>query len=218
MSVGGQGWARLFRTARSLIRQVNSEHLIIDSWSLGGGTAMMLRIGHRESHDIDIFLHDAQLLSFLDPKLRDFEFEIMPSDYTGDGSRFLKLAFDGIGEIDFLVGHSLTGTPTTKQTVEGELVDLETVAEIVTKKIHYRGASITARDIFDIAAAATHDREAIVAALKARRSDVADALATIGRLKPDFVNATIAQLAIKSPYRPIACTALEDTKTLLRSI
>jgi hypothetical protein len=31
-------WARLFRIACSLIRQVNSEQLIIDSWSFGGGT------------------------------------------------------------------------------------------------------------------------------------------------------------------------------------
>jgi hypothetical protein len=88
----------------------------------------------------------AQLLSFLDPKPRDFEFEIRPSDYTGDGSRFLKLAFDGIGEIDFLVGHAMTGTPTTKQTVEGEQVDLEIVAEIIVKKIHYRGANIDVRN------------------------------------------------------------------------
>jgi hypothetical protein len=46
---------------------------------------MMLQIGHRQSEDIDIFLHDPQLLSYLDPKLHDFEFEIMPSDYQGDG-------------------------------------------------------------------------------------------------------------------------------------
>jgi hypothetical protein len=39
-----------------MIGQVNSEQLIIDHWAIGGGTAMMLQIGHRESHDIDIFL------------------------------------------------------------------------------------------------------------------------------------------------------------------
>jgi hypothetical protein len=101
-------WARLFRIACSLIRQVNSEQPIIDSWSFGGGTAMMLQVGHRESHDIDIFLPDAQLLPFLDPKLRDFEFDFWPSDYGGDGTGFLKLAFEGIGEIDFVVAHAVT--------------------------------------------------------------------------------------------------------------
>jgi hypothetical protein len=84
-------WARLFRMACSLIRQVNSEQSIIDSWSLGGGTAMMLQIDHRESHDVDIFLPDPQFLSYLDPKLHDFKFEIFPADHDGDGSSFLKI-------------------------------------------------------------------------------------------------------------------------------
>ncbi len=95
---------------------------------------MMLQIGHRESHDVDILLSDPQLLPFLDPKLHDFEFEIRPSDYGGDGTGFLKLAFEGIGEVDFIVAHAVTDTPTTRQTIEDEDVDLETVAEIIAKK------------------------------------------------------------------------------------
>jgi hypothetical protein len=218
VSAGSSDWARLFRIACSLIRQVNSEEIIVDSWSFGGGTAMMLQIDHRESHDVDIFLPDAQLLPFLDPKLHDFEFEIQPSDYGGDGSGFLKLAFDGIGEIDFIVGQALTAPSTTKQTVEGEEVDLETVAEIITKKIHYRGASIKPRDIFDIAAAAKIDRDAIVEALSLYKDDVTKTLAAIERLSPDFVNAAVAALAIKDQFKPVAETALEDAKEVLRLV
>jgi len=218
VSAGGSDWARLFRIACSLIRQVNSEQVIIDSWSFGGGTAMMLQVGHRESHDVDIFLPDAQFLPFLDPKLHDFAFEIRPSDYGGDGTGFIKLAFTGIGEIDFIVAHALTDKATTKRMIEGEDVDLETVAEIIAKKIHYRGASIKPRDIFDIAAAATHDRNSLINALKAYKDDVGKTLLTIDRLKPDFVNAAIAELAIRDQFKPVAETALEDAKTLLRSI
>ena len=218
MSQSGSDWARLFRVATSLIRQVNAEQLIVDSWSFGGGTAMMLQIDHRESHDIDIFLADAQILSYLDPKLRDFEFEIRPSDYTGDGSQFLKLAFDGIGEIDFVVGAALTQHPTTSRTVEGEEVRLETLAEIITKKIYYRGASIKPRDIFDIAAAAKHHRAPVVEALQGYRNEVATTLAAIERLNPEFVNAAIAALAIKDAYRPVAHTAIADAKAFLQSV
>ena len=218
MSAGGPDWARLFRIACSLIRQVNSQQVIVDSWSFGGGTAMMLQIGHRESHDVDIFLPDAQFLPFLDPKLHDFEFEIRPSDYGGDGAGFLKLAFENIGEIDFIVAHALTDTPTTKRMIEDENVDLETIAEIIAKKIHYRGASIKPRDIFDIAAAAQHDRDAIVAALRGHKNDVAKTLSAIERLKPDFVNATIAELAIKDQFKQIARTAFEDAKAVLKSV
>jgi hydrogenase maturation factor HypE len=35
--------------ACALIRQVNSEQSIIDHWTFGGGTAMMLQIDHRGS-------------------------------------------------------------------------------------------------------------------------------------------------------------------------
>jgi hypothetical protein len=145
-------WARLFRVACALIRQVNSTASIIDHWTFGGGTAMMLQIDHRDSHDVDIFLADAQLLPFLDPATHDFAFEIMPTDHRGDGARSLKLVFENIGEIDFLVGVSLTSTPTTLTTIEGEAVQLETITEIITKKIFHRGSSIKPRDIFDIAA------------------------------------------------------------------
>lgn len=95
---------------------------------------MMLQIGHRESHDIDIFLCDAQQLGFLNPDKKDFQFEILPSEYNGDGASYLKLAFESIGEIDFIVGHAMTATPTVRRTIEGRSVLLETVPELSRKK------------------------------------------------------------------------------------
>jgi hypothetical protein len=211
-------WARLFRIACSLIRQVNAEQMIVGSWSFGGGTAMMLQINHRESHDVDIFLPDTQLLSFLDPKLHDFKFESELSDYAGDGAKFIKLAFEGVGEIDFIVGHAMMDMPTIRRMVEGESVELETVAEVIAKKIHYRGASIKPRDIFDIAAAAKHDRTSVLDALTKHKDDVTQTLIAIEKLKPDFVKAAIAELDIKAPYKSIVETALDDAKDILRSV
>lgn len=179
---------------------------------------MMLQVGHRESRDVDIFLPDAQFLPFFDPKLHDFEFDIRPSDYGGDGTGFIKLAFTGIGEIDFIVAPPLTGQPTTKRMIEDEEIALETVPEIIAKKIHYRGASIKPRDIFDIAAAVRHDRSSLINALKAHRDDVDKTLLAIDRLKPDFINATIAELAIRDQFKPVAETALEDAKALLSCV
>lgn len=140
---------------------------------------MMLQVDHRESHDIDIFLPDVQLLPFLNPGVHDFEFEIRPSDYAGDGSRFLKLAFGEIGEIDFIVAQTLTMPGALRQIVEGEDVNLETVAEIITKKVHYRGSNIKPRDIFDIAVATRHDRHAVIDALRPYKDDVAKTAAVI---------------------------------------
>lgn len=151
-------WSLLFRTACSLINQVNAKQPVIDSWTLGGGTAMMLQIDHRESRDLDIFLADPQTLGFLDPQTHDFDYEVPLADSVSDGASFRKLVFKDVGEIDFIVGHAMTSSPTTRTTVEGEIFLLETLPEIIAKKIFYRGASIKPRDIFDIAAAADSTR------------------------------------------------------------
>lgn len=179
---------------------------------------MMLQIDHRESHDVDIFLNDPQLLPLLDPQKRDFQFEIPLSDYKGDGARFLKLGFDKIGEIDFIVANAMTASPTTQDTVEGENVLLDTIPEIITKKIHYRGTNIKPRDIFDIAAAGEQHAISIIKELRAYRDDVARTLTTIDKLKPDFVSSTIAQLLIKDRYAAIAKTSLERAKEILRAV
>lgn len=200
-----------------MIRQVNAEQEIIDHWTFGGGTAMMLQIGHRESHDVDIFLRDPQLLPFLDPEKQDFDFEIRPSDYGGDGTGFLKLAFE-IGEIDFIVAQPLTSSPTTDATVEDEAVFLETVPEVIAKKIYHRGNSIMPRDIFDIAAGGEQHAESIIKELARYPDRVASTLATMDKLKPDFVNASIEQLLVKDAYKAVAKTALEKAKALLKAV
>ena len=200
-----------------MIRQVNAEQEIIDHWTFGGGTAMMLQIGHRESHDVDIFLRDPQLLPFLDPEKQDFDFEIRPSDYRGDGTGFLKLAFE-IGEIDFIVAQPLTSSPTTDATVEDEAVFLETVPEVIAKKIYHRGNSIMPRDIFDIAAGGEQHAESIIKELANYPDRVTSTLLAIDRLKPDFVNASIEQLLVKDAYKAVAKTALEKAKALLKAV
>jgi hypothetical protein len=211
-------WATLFREACSLIRQVNSEHTIIDHWTFGGGTAMMLQIDHRVSRDVDIFLSDPQLLGFLDPQTHDFKFEIWPTDYRGDGASSLKMVFGEIGEIDFIVARELTSSPTTSASVEGETVLLETIPEIITKKIYYRGASIKPRDIFDIAAAAEEHAESLIEELRSYRDEVIQTLTTLEKLNADFVNGAIAELAIRHRYKEIAQTAIERSKEILSAV
>ena len=211
-------WARLFQVACALIRQVNSQETVIDNWTFGGGTAMMLQIDHRESHDVDIFLPDPQLLPFLDPQTHDFTFEIQPTDYKGDGAKSIKLVFENVGEIDFIVGGSLTSTPTKSTTVEGEVVQLETIPEIITKKIYHRGSSIQPRDIFDIAAGGDAHADSIISELKSYKGEVTKTLSVVERLNPDFVNQAIADLAIKPRYEAISKTAIERTKEILRAV
>jgi hypothetical protein len=208
-------WARLFRVGCSLIRQVNSPTTIIDHWTFGGGTALMLQIDHRESRDVDFFLRDPQLLPFLDPETHDFQFEILPSDYGGDGTNFLKLSFEDIGEIDFIVAQTMTASPTIQRVIEGQDTLVETTTEIIAKKIVYRGANIMPRDIFDIAAAAEFCADQIVAELRPYRSEVQKTIDSLQRLNPEFVSDAISQLTIRQPFRGVATNAIERTKEVL---
>jgi Nucleotidyl transferase AbiEii toxin, Type IV TA system len=216
--VSGQAnWAQLFRIACDLIRQANSKQVVIDHWTIGGGTAMMLQIDHRESHDIDIFPDDPQQLPFLDPQKQDFEFEIQPNGYEGDGIRSLKLVFS-IGEIDFIVAGALTSSPTTQREIEGEIVQLETIPEIVTKKVFYRGSNIMPRDVFDIAAAGAGSADAIIEQLAPYKDRVTGTLAAMEKMNPKFVSDSIADLVIRDQYKALAKTALERSKKILRAV
>lgn len=179
---------------------------------------MMLQIGHRESRDVDIFLPDPQLLAMLDPEKHDFAFDVQPTDYQGDGAKFLKITFENIGEIDFIVASALTSKPTTPMTIEGENVLLETIPEIIAKKICHRGASIKARDIFDIAAAGVAHADLIISELRPYKDEVIKVIATMEKLNPEFVSRAILELAIRPRYEAIAKTASERAKELLLAV
>lgn len=212
-------WRRLFLIAADLMDQLREKvggHEF--EWSFGGGTAMMIQIGHRESHDIDIFLYDPQLLGFIDPAKSRLSFSMAPAAYDGDGVRFQKFAFEGLGEIDFIVAGALTSMPFEKREVEGRSVWLENIPEIIAKKVYYRGAEARPRDIFDIAAAARSHRAGVVGALRAFPDHVARTRERLARLNPEFVRRTIAQLMIMPGYAEMADDSLGITNALLDEV
>ncbi|WEX12324.1 nucleotidyl transferase AbiEii/AbiGii toxin family protein [Chelativorans sp. AA-79] len=212
-------WRRLFRIALDLIDQLHANAGGYDfEWSFGGGTAMMVQIGHRESHDIDIFLDDPQLLGFIDPSRSRLHVETMPADYLGDGLRFQKFAFENVGEIDFIVAGPLTRTPFEIREVEGRTVRLETIPEIIAKKVYYRGSEATPRDIFDIAAAARTHLQAVIDALRAFPEEVSGTRKRLERLNPEFVTRAIAQLMIMSDYEASAADSLDSALAVLDEV
>ncbi len=150
---------------------------IPDDWTLGGGTMLFRRYGHRLSRDIDIFLSSPQSLTSLSPRLNDEAARRI--DRSGGGyveqSHFLKLTFAD-GDIDFIVAPHLMQPYATPEQLEGRTVLVETPAEILAKKVLYRADDFTARDLFDLAfLIGTGDAEALLdeaAGLRARLLDV----------------------------------------------
>lgn len=137
-------WRKLEAMALRMIADAAQQAGCAFAPQLGGGTRLMLALEHRISDDIDLFIRDPQWIGYLTPRLND-RFETGLSDYD-ENAVSLKLKY-AEGEIDFIVGMSLLGLPAEKS-IDTALL-LEPVAEVLAKKLFYRGWALTPRDLFD---------------------------------------------------------------------
>lgn len=148
-------WASLFPHALKLMshleRQISDAH-----WTFGGGTVLMLRIAHRQSKDIDLFVPDPQYLGYINPRLSEAA-ENITTDYE-EAAEYIKL-FLPKGEIDVIVGASLTDAPYETVDYRGRTIRVETSAEIIAKKMWHRGDRAKGRDLFDLCAVAAAEPE-----------------------------------------------------------
>jgi hypothetical protein len=180
---------------------------------------MMIQIDHRESHDVDLFLDDPQLLPYVEASVAEMQFTLGEATYIGDGSGHLKVAFDGIGEIDFIVTAHMTGNPTHSVELEGRSIELETIPEIIAKKVRFRGSRIQPRDIFDIAAAV---EAGFTGDIKDALADIPEyvqaTLTQLERLSPEYVAQNNAQLMLRTVSEHLVGSAYETTRQILSEI
>lgn len=153
-------WQQLFPHALRLMDDLERQ-LDAPKWTFGGGTVLMLRIGHRQSKDIDLFVPDPQYLGYLTPRLSDVA-EDITSDYE-ESAEYLKLYLPQ-GEIDIVVGSPLTAKAHDAVVHGSRVLRIETCAEIIAKKMWHRGDQGKARDLFDLCAVADAESSAIEAA------------------------------------------------------
>jgi hypothetical protein len=139
------------------------------TWSLGGGTALSISLNHRISYDIDIFFQDVSALKFLSPN-KNNKIRALSDDWQQPGN-YLKIERPE-GDIDFLIAQTFSASPHFLHDFKGKEIFVETPAEIIAKKIHYRGSQFSVRDIFDIAAVS----ELAPDALPSVSSEIRDAL------------------------------------------
>lgn len=180
-------WETLFQRALEILDSARRAGPMACEWSFGDGTVLMRRYRHRVSTDIDIFIPDPQLLGYLSPRLNP-SVEAFTSDYD-EQANFLKLYFPQ-GEIDFVVSGFLTAEPVRTERIRDRDVRVETSAEIIAKKVWYRGAEFTARDMFDFALVARREPFAlskIRGILAARRAAILARIADWNEaLREDF--------------------------------
>lgn len=209
-------WEILFSHALKLIGEITKHGRANPFWTFGGGTALMLRYGHRFSKDIDIFVPDPQSLGFVTPRLSEVAESITP-DYI-ESAGYVKLYLPE-GEIDFVAAPNLTIPGFTSETLMSNPVRVETSIEIIAKKMWHRGDQITGRDIFDFALVVEREPEAM---LSAREFMIRHAAALFQQLSERYEPLKQQFLAIDAldfhPDFDQACTALRSSlNTMLQA-
>lgn len=205
-------WAELFPSALALMAHLESQTLQ-PLWTFGGGTVLMLRIGHRQSKDIDLFVPDPQYLGYINPRLSDAA-EQVSTDYQ-ENAEFIKF-FLPAGEIDVVVGTALTDRPFDVVFHAGRYIKVETCAEIIAKKMWHRGNRATARDLFDLCAVADAEPGAIELAAPFMTKHGAAFLRQL-RERAEFVQAEFNAIDVLGYQRPFA-QCVEQAHSILEPL
>ena len=136
-------WYRLLNIAIEILNHVNIKK---ELWSFGGGSSIEYYFNHRKSKDVDIFLKDIQLITYVTPRLNNFA-EKYAEDYI-EQSNFVKIYFNK-SEIDFIVSPKLTEL--SPEFYKNDIAFyIEHPVETILKKLFYRCDSLKIRDFFDL--------------------------------------------------------------------
>ena len=133
-------------------------------WTFTGGTALALRIDHRISYDIDIQLDNARHLAALSPNRNRAARAIC--DRWQEPGHYLELEHEQ-GAIDFILAARQTSLPPWFYTFKDREIPVDEPAEILAKKLKYRGSMFMPRDIFDVLAIHRFDPSMVKVAVAA---------------------------------------------------
>jgi hypothetical protein len=167
----------------------------------------MMRMRHRLSRVIDLFLHDVQWLARLTPRLND-RIAAMVRDYS-EQANSIKLVLSE-GDIDFIVAGRVTEA-SADETLDfgGHTIRLEATEELA-KKLYYRAALLKPRDVFDLVAAARMFPSAAEAAVEAsapRRQAQLKRLEALAAAPPDQLLRDIAPIGEFAKMAPMMIDA-----------
>jgi len=133
--------------------------------ALGGGTALSAYYWqHRFSTDIDMFIHNGTVkdLNKIDPRKASstIQAKLTKINYTGNLKKhpiYTELSIDDESKMQFFVVKGRTTIPYSKVTLWGKSIFIESIEEIIAKKVFYRCEDANARDLFDLGVAIYKD-------------------------------------------------------------
>ena len=136
------------------------ENSLLEISSLGGGTALAgYYWNHRYSTDIDIFIYGNENKTHLLKPLNWSENIKSKMNYIGFTGNFrhndiyAEIIIDRDSKIQFFDVVKKSKEPFCKANIWDKDIQIDTIEEIIAKKIYYRGDIGNSRDLFDIAIA-----------------------------------------------------------------
>ncbi|SMF82098.1 Nucleotidyl transferase AbiEii toxin, Type IV TA system [Tistlia consotensis] len=188
------GWLQLLETAEEILERAQQDSGQGIDWTLGGGTAIALQLGHRLSHDVDLFLDRPEFLAALSPRINDAA--AASTDRYREDARSLRLEYPA-GEIDFIAApRRLETLPPAARSIDGREVLVDHPAEVVAKKIAWRAQNFMARDVFDLAVVLEHCPEARALLLREAAAQLPrlEARLAVLRERPGVVGEAVSPL------------------------
>ena len=126
----------------------------------GGGTALAIyHFQHRKSFDIDLFVTDPQILNYLSPKHWLEDSRLFNTAKYIDLANHIRLLTKENIKIDILVSQDFIGHAIidNSHAFFQESIYVESLEDILAKKIVYRKDQNKSRDIIDLSVALYHD-------------------------------------------------------------
>lgn len=203
-----EAWRSLIRRAVMRLQAVGLDNR---DWIWGGGTVLMLRYGHRQSRDVDIFINDVQYLSYLSPRLDDRGTDDL-MDYH-EQANHLRLEYPE-GEVDYLtvapVFPGLTPQTTRLEDIPGD-IQLMRDKEILGQKLHYRATGFTGRDLYDFVAVTRGDPDLLLdrdlRSVAERRRDALEVALASPNCERGYLS--VERPALSLPFAEARCALLD---------
>ncbi|GAA7599316.1 nucleotidyl transferase AbiEii/AbiGii toxin family protein [Helicobacter pylori] len=184
------------------------------SIKFGGGTALsMYYFQHRLSFDIDLFINDAQYLGFFSPKLWIDDCSHFDSAKYIDQHNHIGITNKDNIKIDILIDYaSNEGYIDDSKKIFAFDIYIESLENIIAKKITFRKTDNKTRDIFDIAVALHNDSNLFDKLLNAQKISKQDLLTlqnSLQELNKEKYNSQIKIVKPTQEYSHIALNAYE---------
>lgn len=206
----------MLKTAISLLEEKN----LLKKTALGGGTALSaVYWQHRYSTDIDMFIYG----SANDNALKQIRPGVWSKDFTsklyeiGNGhvnvknpAHYIEISLSEDKKIQFFDVLPKTQQPYHQASLWGYDINIESVDEIIAKKIFYRADKGNSRDIFDIAVALYHNPDIFFRNFQNLKSNNFHLLLETCREKDlDIYTEEILLMNPKKEYQELAMNAIE---------